>query len=287
MSYTWNVAPQDADINTKLQSSDSDDDMNTNLIKEASPQKIDENEGRHLTFSLEVVINNRLVDRDQKKILSKLVTYDGHPRDRKKTTSYYDKKTQDETSGTSINDCLEFFRRSEKLDKDNSWYCNVCKDHVQATKTIEIFKTPAVLIFCLQRFKSHGIYLKDKLEDKIDFPVHDLDMKPYVLYHKDAQGKDTEMLYDLFAVSNHSGSLAFGHYTAYGKNHETGVWYDYNDSSVSLVSSTNDEREVVTREAYVLYYVRKDFFPDGNVDYDKIRIALKDDTNTIFYHKQA
>jgi ubiquitin carboxyl-terminal hydrolase 4/11/15 len=199
------------------------------------------------------------------------VTFFTHTKDKKK--SYKDQ----DNYGSHIKDCLEFFRKPEKLDKDNSWYCNVCKDHVEATKTIEIYKTPAILIFCLQRFKSRGIYLKDKLEDKIDFPVHDLDMKPYVLYHKDAQGNNTDLLYDLYAVSNHTGSLAFGHYTAYAKNHESGIWYDYNDSSVSLVSSRNDEREVVTGEAYVLYYIRKDFFPDGQVDFDKIRIGLKDD----------
>ena len=61
-------------------------------------------------------------------------------------------------------------------------------------------------------------------------------------------------------MSNHYGSLSFGHYTAYAKNHETGRWYDYNDSNVSECHSSS---EVVSGAAYVLYYVRKDFFPDG------------------------
>jgi ubiquitin carboxyl-terminal hydrolase 4/11/15 len=68
-------------------------------------------------------------------------------------------------------------------------------------------------------------------------------------------------------VSNHYGSLAFGHYTAYCKNHESGKWYDFNDSSVSELDSPN---EVVSSAAYVLYYVRKDFFPNGNYDYKAI-----------------
>ena len=83
-------------------------------------------------------------------------------------------------------------------------------------------------------------------------------MSPYVLSEDQKQVHNLE--YDLYAVSNHYGSLAFGHYTAYGKNHETGKWYDYNDSSVSELDSPND---VVTPSAYVLYYVRKDFFPNG------------------------
>jgi ubiquitin C-terminal hydrolase len=43
-----------------------------------------------------------------------------------------------------------------------------------------------------------------------------------------------------------------GHYTAYAKN--DGSWYSFNDSSVSKVSSN----EVVSRDAYMLFYRRAD-----------------------------
>jgi hypothetical protein len=81
------------------------------------------------------------------------------------------------------------------------------------------------------------------------------------------------MLYDLYAVSNHYGSLAFGHYTAYAKNCETGKWYDFNDSSVSELDGSH---EVVSPAAYVLFYIRKDFFPDGNIDYSAIKKIIDD-----------
>jgi hypothetical protein len=42
---------------------------------------------------------------------------------------------------------------------------------------------------------------------------------------------------------------------------------------------------VVTKDAYVLYYIRKDFFPDGKIDFDQIRIGLENDTNTVMYQK--
>jgi ubiquitin carboxyl-terminal hydrolase 4/11/15 len=80
------------------------------------------------------------------------------------------------------------------------------------------------------------------------------------------------LLYDLYAVSNHYGSLAFGHYTAYCKNHETGVWYDFNDSSVSQLDSPN---EAVTSAAYVLYYIKKDFYPTGDINYDAIKKQIE------------
>ncbi len=90
------------------------------------------------------------------------------------------------------------------------------------------------------------------------------------------------MKYDLYAVSNHYGSLAFGHYTAYCKNPETGQWYDFNDSSVTPITAAHIESEIVTKDAYVLYYVRKDFFPTGDIDFNAIKIGLgPTDTNTV------
>ena len=41
-------------------------------------------------------------------------------------------------------------------------------------------------------------------------------MTPYVL--SKTQKAKCKLVYDLFAVSNHYGSVGFGHYTAFGKN---------------------------------------------------------------------
>lgn len=60
--------------------------------------------------------------------------------------------------------------------------------------------------------------------------------------------------------------MAFGHYTAFCKNGDD--WYDFNDSSVSSVSSDS----VVSSGAYVLYYKRKDFYPSGNIDFESIKV---------------
>jgi ubiquitin carboxyl-terminal hydrolase 4/11/15 len=43
-----------------------------------------------------------------------------------------------------------------------------------------------------------------------------------------------------------------GHYTAYAKNKD--AWYDFNDSSVSKVKSS----EVISSAAYMLFYKRID-----------------------------
>ena len=80
-------------------------------------------------------------------------------------------------------------------------------------------------------------------------------------------------IYDLYAVSNHYGSLAFGHYTAYCKNAKTNKWYDFNDSSVSAL---DDGDSVCTGAAYVLYYKRRDFFPDNQIDFNSIKLKPDD-----------
>ena len=67
--------------------------------------------------------------------------------------------------------------------------------------------------------------------------------------------KSDRLLYDLFAVSNHYGSLGFGHYTAYCKDFKTGKWYSFDDSSVS----SEDPSHVCSTASYVLFYRKKNF----------------------------
>lgn len=59
-----------------------------------------------------------------------------------------------------------------------------------------------------------------KLDTLVDFPLKGLNMTPFVL-SKHQKTKEN-LVYDLFAVSNHYGSVGFGHYTAFGMDYETG-----------------------------------------------------------------
>ncbi|KAM7411810.1 hypothetical protein PAMA_021675 [Pampus argenteus] len=58
------------------------------------------------------------------------------------------------------------------------------------------------------------------------------------------------VLYDLYAICNHAGTVNMGHYTACCSD-ENG-WCFYNDSSVTPVS----ENQLQTNQAYVLFYQR-------------------------------
>ena len=54
--------------------------------------------------------------------------------------------------------------------------------------------------------------------------------------------------YNLYSISNHSGSLNFGHYYAYSKVNSK--WHEFNDSSVSGIGSVSTNSTTV----YVLFY---------------------------------
>lgn len=43
------------------------------------------------------------------------------------------------------------------------------------------------------------------------------------------------MLYDLYAVANHYGTMLGGHYTAFCRNFLDRNWYEFNDERVSRV----------------------------------------------------
>ena len=60
----------------------------------------------------------------------------------------------------------------------------------------------------------------------------------------------TPCRYNLYGVTNHSGTLLSGHYTAYCKHPYTAEWYEYNDSRVHPVNQGN----VNSGDAYILFF---------------------------------
>lgn len=64
-------------------------------------------------------------------------------------------------------------------------------------------------------------------------------------------------IYDLFAVSNHMGGLGGGHYTAHVKAND-GAWWLMNDGICTKVEPKDEEAEIVTSNAYVLFYKRRE-----------------------------
>ena len=165
-------------------------------------------------------------------------------------------------NGVSLEDCLNEFGKKETLSEQNTWYCPRCKEHRRADKQFELWKVPDVLVMHLKRFSSARNF-RDKLELKVEYPVNGLDLSDMVRDKSDHKS----LIYDLIAVDNHYGGLGGGHYTAYAKNSITGNWYDYNDSHVSQVK---DPEQVVQKNAYLLFYRRREPIPLGGETLERI-----------------
>ncbi len=82
----------------------------------------------------------------------------------------------------------------------------------------------------------------------------------HFMSEESGQKEATPSSYDLFAVSNHQGSIAAGHYMAVCKapsppgSKEKDQWYCFNDVSVNKLAAS----AVPSPNAYLLCYYRKD-----------------------------
>ena len=133
------------------------------------------------------------------------------------------KRMQRKKNGITLDDCFSETGKTEVLSEDNAWYCGRCKELRRASKTLELWTVPDILVVHLKRFSGER-FRRDKVDVLVDFPIEGLDLTKRVGCKE--EGK--EYIYDLFAVDNHYGGLGGGHYTAYAKNFYDGNWYDYN-----------------------------------------------------------
>ncbi|XP_010908130.1 ubiquitin carboxyl-terminal hydrolase 9 [Elaeis guineensis] len=156
------------------------------------------------------------------------------------------KKTRQEA--VTLFSCLETFLKEEPLGPDDMWYCPSCKEHRQATKKLDLWRLPEILVVHLKRF-SYSRFLKNKLDTFVNFPVHNLDLSKYVKHREVAPHS---YVYNLYAISNHYGGLGGGHYTAYAKLIDEDSWFHFDDSHVSPAN----EDEIKTSAAYLLFYRR-------------------------------
>ena len=77
------------------------------------------------------------------------------------------------------------------------------------------------------------------------------DLKNMNLSHMAVPGFDNKhSRFNLYAVSNHFGSLEGGHYTAYCSSDVLKKWYKFDDQDVSVM----DAADVVTPAAYILFF---------------------------------
>ncbi|TIA95593.1 hypothetical protein E3P96_03805 [Wallemia ichthyophaga] len=173
----------------------------------------------------------------------------------------------------SLTACLDAFLKDEIMEKDNAWRCPNCKVARRSVKRLSIARLPPVLLIQLKRFAYAGPFC-DKVETNVAFPLRGLDLTPYTPQIQsrshvqpftsqnqyqhgasdDVKNNPTSQIppfkYDLYAVTNHFGSLQSGHYTANVRSGQD--WFSCQDSRVGELS----EKDVVSKHGYMLYYKR-------------------------------
>ncbi|XP_052900425.1 ubiquitin carboxyl-terminal hydrolase Usp2 isoform X2 [Anopheles moucheti] len=149
-------------------------------------------------------------------------------------------------SRCKLENCLEMFIKEEILDGIDQPTCSHCETRRKCTKSLTIERFPRYLVIHLKRFSETRF---SKLTNTVEFPTkkRELNLQPYA--SEDISGP---VYYSLYGISNHIGSTAGGHYVAVCKHPTIQEWNEFNDNYVSETS----ERNLVTSNAYVLFYER-------------------------------
>ncbi|KAM8778794.1 ubiquitin carboxyl-terminal hydrolase 45 isoform 2-T2 [Rhynchonycteris naso] len=194
----------------------------------------------------------------------------------------------------SIQSCLYQFTSVELLMGNNKLLCENCTEKTQkyqretstaekkaegiytnARKQLLISAVPVILILHLKRFHQTGLSLR-KVNRHVDFPLM-LDLAPFCSATCKNVSVGKKVLYDLYGIVEHSGSMRGGHYTAYVKvrtpsrkllehitgkksvpglkepdSESAGQWVHVSDTYVQVVP----ESRVLSAQAYLLFYER-------------------------------
>ncbi|KFP55539.1 Ubiquitin carboxyl-terminal hydrolase 45, partial [Cariama cristata] len=195
----------------------------------------------------------------------------------------------------SVQSCLYQFTSVELLMGNNKLLCESCTERKQkyqkktnstekkmegvytnARKQLLISSVPAILILHLKRFHQAGLSLR-KVNRHVDFPLI-LDLAPFCAAScKNVTDGAVRVLYSLYGIVEHSGSMRGGHYAAYVKvrtpskkllehisttknvlglkeamGASGGQWVYVSDAHVQMVP----ESRVLNAQAYLLFYER-------------------------------
>jgi ubiquitin C-terminal hydrolase len=119
--------------------------------------------------------------------------------------------------------------------------CVKCQEDAAET-SLEITTPPRILVIQLKRFVFDLKTLQSsKLNTMIDCPLKGLRLP------------GVDATFDLIGTVEHGGSLSGGHYWAHVFDPMSEVWFNFNDSSATIM----DEDSVVTPGTYLLFYALK------------------------------
>ncbi|XP_075058930.1 ubiquitin carboxyl-terminal hydrolase 45 isoform X2 [Mixophyes fleayi] len=186
----------------------------------------------------------------------------------------------------SVQSCMYQFTSVELLMGNNKLLCEKCTEnrmncqrkthsadekqdsvYTNARKQLLISIAPANLILHLKRFCQNGLTLR-KINRHVDFPFI-LDLAPFCSATCKNVLEEKCVLYSLYGIVEHSGSMREGHYVAYvkiripskktcqnitvlkdGAESSSSQWVYVSDTHVQMVS----ESRVPSSQAYLLFY---------------------------------
>lgn len=166
--------------------------------------------------------------------------------------------------------CENCFKKSraEKAD-DDAKEAKTKVVYQNATKQFMIREAPRVLTLHLKRFEQRGFTMV-RMSQTVNFGAT-LFLGPFVTRDvvlggqnsgtegggAEATLKENDLIYDLYGVVVHSGTLNSGHYTAYVKvtlPNGQRRWFYVSDSSVSVAT---ESAVFSCSGAYILFYERR------------------------------
>ena len=149
--------------------------------------------------------------------------------------------------GKTLIDSLGEYFDVSSLSGDNSVFCERCKEKKPFNMFTTAYRLPPILFICIKRYDNS----LEKTKTEVKAPL-ELDMSD----HTNGLLKDTDCMYKLFTTIQHSGSLNWGHYTAYCLNEGDRKWYSCNDTLIKPVASPDFDH------SYVLMYVNQNYVRD-------------------------
>ncbi|SLM36977.1 ubiquitin c-terminal [Lasallia pustulata] len=164
-----------------------------------------------------------------------------------------------------IHHCLRSYCQEEMLRGDEVWKCPYCKREREATKKITITRAPQTLVVHFKRFSASKTESARKVHTPIDFPLHGLDIGPYMTPPAPVANADSDLattppyLYDAYAVMRHLGQSGNGgHYISLVKDSARGCWRKFDDDRVTDFdpSKLKSDQRLQNEQAYLVFYVR-------------------------------
>lgn len=176
-----------------------------------------------------------------------------------------------------IHDCLRSYCQEEMLSGDEVWKCSHCKCEREATKQIFITRAPQFLVIHFKRFSASKTESARKVHTPIHFPLHGLNMEPYIIRtkpaassvnHPDMTANDDQAIdaattppfvYDAYAVMRHLGQSGNGgHYISLVKDSARGCWRKFDDERATDFDpgKLRPEHRLQNEQAYLVFYGR-------------------------------